>query len=212
MLRMTGTTAVTAGLGAVVLLNGVLSWGTRRAEPQAEQDLSRPSAVALDPGAALRLRPAAWRPWPAPTEPAAPVSVAPPLPQPAALAAATQPDIPVAAPAEASPSLVGSAPMEHITRSDAPPSPQAEAADAPRTSTPMPSVGALEVSGPPLAKDRMSLAGPDAEPGPVILPHTGHDAPRTQSPPATEPPGNASATPVSGFGPDNLIRLERNGF
>lgn len=211
-MRMTGTTAVTAGLGAVVLLNGVLSWGTRRAEPQAEQDIARPSAVVLDSGATLRLRPAAWRPWPAPAEPAAPVSVAPPLPQPPALAAAMRPNIPVAAPAEASPSLVGSAPMEHIARSNAPPSPQAEAADTPATSTPTPSIGALEVSRPPLGKDRMSLAGPDAEPGPVTLPQPGHDAPRTLSPPASEPPGNASAPPVGGFGPDNLIRLERNGF
>jgi hypothetical protein len=102
--------------------------------------------------------------------------------------------------------------MEHIARSNAPPSPQAEAADAPPTSTPMPSIGAPEVSKPPLGKDRMSLAGPDAEPGPATLPHTGHDAPLTLSPPASEPPGNASAPPVSEFGPDNLKRLERNGF
>jgi hypothetical protein len=211
MLRVTGTTAVTAGLGALVLLNGILSWSTRRTEPRAEQDVFRPNAATLDPGAALQLRPAAWRPWPAPAEPATPVLVAP---QPPVLAA-TQPDIPVAVPAEASASLGDGAPIEHVARSIAPPSPQAPASDATLTATPTPPVGAPEVSRPPLAKDRMSLAGPDAELGPVTSAHTGHDATParpTQSPPAAEPPGNASAPPVSEFGPDNLKRLERNGF
>jgi len=204
---VTGTTAVTAALGALVLLNGVLSWGTRRAEPRAQQDISRPSATALDPGAALQLRSSAWRPWPAPAEPAAAVAVAPPAPP--ALATATQPDIPVAVPAEASPSPDRGVPIE-LAPSIAPPSPPAQAAHAALTSTPVPPAGAPEVSKPP-AKDRMSLAGPDAELGPVSSVHTGHDAtpgrpPR--SPPAAEPPGNA----ISAFGPENLKRLERNGF
>ena len=209
MLRVTGTTAVTAGLGALVLLNGVLSWSTRRTEPRAEQDISRPNATALEPGAALQLRPPAWRPWPAPAEPAAPVTVASPAPQPSALAAATQSDIPVAVPTEASPSLGHGAPTEHVAHSLAP------ASDAAVISTSTPPVGAPEVSRPPVAKDRMSLAGPDAELRPVTSAHTGPDATHaqpTQGPPEAEPPGNASAAPVSGFGPDNLKRLERNGF
>src|SRR5215510_10612964 len=125
MSRMTGTTAVTAGLGTLVLLNAVLSWGTQRTQPQVRQDITRPSAAVLDPAVALQLqlRPGAWRHWPAPTDdPAAATSLASSPRQSPAPTMAAQPKVmPVASLAEPPPTLDRTIPVEPLTRSMAPP-------------------------------------------------------------------------------------------
>jgi hypothetical protein len=60
----------------------------------------------------------------------------------------------------------------------------------------------------------MSLAGPDGEPRPTSS-HVPPDQPRVRAladAPPSEPPGYAGAAAQGKFGPDNLKRLERNGF
>lgn|SRR5262249_51299976 len=98
MAKVTGTTAVTAGLGALVLVNVVLSSGARRAEPQARPDISPASGALLDSGAAVQLRSGAWRHWPAPTGSAAPLWAI--VPQPPALGEAPEARIADADPIE----------------------------------------------------------------------------------------------------------------
>ena len=213
MSRMTGTTAVTVGLGTLVLLNAVLSWSTQRTQPQARQDIPQPSAAALDPAVALQLqlRAGAWRHWPAPTdEPAAAASPASSPRQSPSPTIRAQAKVPVASLAEPPPTLDRTMPVEPLTRSMAPPAQGAEA--APPSATPPGSLPA--VSGPPPGKNRMLLAGP--EPGASV--EIEQDGPRAH-PPATqsgplqaEPLGNAGALPSNRFGPDNFKGFERNGF
>jgi hypothetical protein len=100
MAKVSGTTAVTAGLGALVLANVVLSSGARRAEPQARQDISPASGALVDAGVAVQLRSGAWRHWPAPTGPAAPHWAV--APGPLALGEAPQANIAGADPIEGS--------------------------------------------------------------------------------------------------------------
>jgi len=213
---MTGTTAVTAGLGTLVLLNAVLSWGTQRTQPQVRQDIPRPSAAVLDPAVALQLqlRPGAWRHWPAPTDdPAAATSLASSPRQSPAPTMAAQPKVmPVASLAEPPPTLDRTIPVEPLTRSMAPPPPpqQGVEAEPPSAATPPGSLSA--VSRPLPGKDRMLLAGPEPAAS-VAVEQDGPRLPATQSGPLqAEPLGNAGALPSSKFGPDNFKGLERNGF
>jgi hypothetical protein len=212
MSRMTGTTAVTAGLGTLVLLNAVLGWGMQRNQPQARQDIPGPSAAALDPAVAFQLRSGAWRHWPAPAqEPAGVVFPASSPHQPLSATPAAQPNVPVASLAEPPP-LDRTIPLEQLTRS-LPPPPH-EGAPTASTSGAAPSAPLPTVTMPPPSKDRMQLAGPAAEPTAQIE----QDGPRERQPaaqsdpPQTEPPGNAGALPASKFGPDSFKRFERNGF
>jgi hypothetical protein len=216
MSRMTGTTAVTAGLGSLVLLNVVLSWGTQRLEPQARQDIPLPSAATLDPAVAFQLHSGAWRHWPAPADPAATVSPASSPRQPPAQAAAAQPNVPVASPAEPPPALDRGMPVEHLAGSMAPPSPPPQGSEAalPPAATPPGSLPA--VSRPPPGKNRMLLAGPAAEPATSVEneqdgPRARPTAPHFESPQA-ELPLNTGALPGNRFGPDSFKRFERNGF
>jgi hypothetical protein len=207
MSRVTVTTAATAGLGMLVLLNLVLSWGTRRPDAEVRRDKPPPTAAPLDPTIALQLRSGAWRPWLAPPEPAAAVFAA----------SATQPIVPVANPVEAPPSLVRRMPIEPLAHAIVPPSPvpQAPEAGAPPAAPPADTPPA--VLRPPLSKNRMLLAGPDADQ--AIPAHIEHDQPSARSTaPHAEPPGNSSipapiaGVPLAGFGPDSFKRIERNGF
>ena len=214
MSRVTGTTAVTAGLGTLVLLNAVLSWGTQRTQPQTRQDIPGPSA-ALDPAFAFQLRAGAWRHWPAPTDaPAAAVSPASSPRQPPQPALAAQPNMPVASLAEPPPTLDRPMPVEQLARSLPPPPPQqgAEAA-SPSTATPPGSQPA--VSRPPPGHNRMLLAGPTNELAAAAQnEQDGARArlPAQSEPPQAEPPGNAGAQPASRFGPDSFKGFERNGY
>src|SRR5262245_5047743 len=110
MAKVTGTTAVTAGLGALVLLHVLVSWGAWRGQGQGPVDISPPSPASGDLGAVLQRRSGAWRPWPAPAEPVAPAWSAPPAPQWPLQPAAHQPDVAIAAPAEARLARDGSPP------------------------------------------------------------------------------------------------------
>ena len=209
MSRMTGTTAVTAGLGTLVLLNAVLSWGTQRTPPQARQDI--PSAATLDPAVALQLRSGAWRHWPAPTDdPAAVVSASSSPRQPASPTLAAQPNVPVASLAEPPPTLDRAMPVEQLTSSMPPPPLQSATAASPSEAT------LSAVSRPPPGKDRMLLAGPAAEPAASVQIEQDGPRPHLPAPPSepaqAEPPGNASALPASRFGPDSFKRFERNGY
>ena len=216
MLRMTGTTAVTAGLGTLVLLNAVLSWGTQRTPPQARQDIPRPSAATLDPAVALQLRSGAWRHWPAPTDdPAAVVSASSSPRQPASPTLAAQPNVPVASLAEPPPTLARAMPVEQLTRSMPPPPPLRSATAASPSAATLPDPLSA-ASRPPPGKDRMLLAGPAAEPAASVQIEQDGPRPHLPAPPSepaqAEPPGNASALPASRFGPDSFKRFERNGY
>lgn len=217
MSRMTGTTVVTAGLGTLVLLNAVLSWGTQRPEPPPQQDIPQPSPATLDTAVALQLRPGAWRRSPA-ADPAPMVSPAFSPPElPAQIGApAAQPDLSMASPAEASPARDRGVPAEQLARSMALPSPAQQGSQAalPSAATPPPSLPTVSRSAP--GKDRMLLAGPTAEPATSFqieqdAPHARPTAPQS-APPQAEPPGNAGPLPGSRFGPDSFKRFERNGF
>jgi hypothetical protein len=112
MAKVTGTTAVTAGLGALVLVNVVLSSGPRRAEPQAWQDISPASAAVLDSGVAVQLRSGAWRHWPAPTGSAEPLWAI--VPQPPASGEAPEAKIADAEPIEGSSSRISRVASKHL--------------------------------------------------------------------------------------------------
>jgi hypothetical protein len=112
MAKVSGTTAVTAGLGALVLANVVLSSGARRAEPQARQDISPASGALVDAGAAVQLRSGAWRHWQAPTGSAAPHWAV--APGPLALGEAPQANIAGADPIEGSSSRVSRVASKHL--------------------------------------------------------------------------------------------------
>ena len=203
MAKVTGTTAVTAGLGTLVLLHVLVSWGAWRGQGQGPADISPPSPASGDLGAVLQRRSGAWRPWPAPAEPVAPAW---PAPQRPVQAAAHQPDVAIAAPAEARPARDGSPPGSAAPSLPAPTGDPAALAAAPPASAPA-------VPKPPPAKERMWLAGPDGEARPT--PPVGQDPPRMRAPAEaspSEPLGYAAVAPQSKFGPDNLKRLERNGF
>jgi hypothetical protein len=216
MSKMTGTTAVTAGLGTLVLLNAVLSWGTQRTPPQVRQDITRPSAATLDPAVALQLRSGAWRHWPAPTDdPAAVVSGSSSPRQPASPTLAAQPNVPVASLAEPPTTLDRANPVEQLARSTPSPPPlQSATAASPSSATPPDPLPA--VSRPPPDKERMLLAGPTAEPAASVQIEQEGSSPHLPAPPSeppqAEPPGNVSALPASRFGPDSFKRFERNGF
>jgi hypothetical protein len=213
MLRVTGTTAVTAALGTLVLLNAVLSWGTQRTQPQARQDIPRPSAATLDPAVvALQLRPGAWRHWPAPTEDAAAAVAAASLPRPSRPPTLpAQPNAPVASLAEPPPTLDGATPVQQLTAS-MPPQEQ-QGVEPASLAAASPPGGLPAVSRPPPGKDRMLLAGPAPQSDGSVQTEQEHARlPATQSPPQAEPPDNAGAQPASRFGPDNFRGFERNGF
>lgn len=213
MSRMTGTTAVTAGLGMLVFLNAVLSWGTPRTQPQALQDIPRPSAATLDPAVALQLRLGAWRHWPAANDPVAASAASSPR-QPPSPTLAAQPNVPVASLVEPSRAPDRGVPVEQLPPSVPPPPQQGAEAQPPSAASPPGSPAT--VARPQAGKDRMLLAGPVAEPAASVQreqvgprPHV--LAPQSD-PPQAEPPGNVGALPASKFGPDNFRRIERNGF
>jgi len=190
MSRMTGTTVVTAGLGTLVLLNAVLSWGTQRPEPRPQQDIPHASPATLDPAVALQLRSGAWRRSSA-AEPASTVFSAPPPPDPPAQvqAPAARPILPVASPAEVSPALDRGVPLEQLTHSMAPPSSPAEGSQAALPSAATPPTSLPTVSRPPPGKDRMLLAGPATEAATSAEIEQG--GPTAPDPPQAELPGNA---------------------
>jgi hypothetical protein len=211
MARMTGTTAVTAGLGTLVVLNAVLSWGTPRTQPQALQDGPRPSAATLDPAVALQLRLGAWRRWPA-NDPATSAASSPRQPPSPTLAA--QPNVPIASLVEPPRAPERAAPVEQLTPS-VPPLPQ-QGTEAQPPSAASPPGSPATVARPPAGNDRMLLAGPVAEPAASVQLEQDGPRPHVLAPqseaPQTQPPGNVGALPASKFGPDSFRRIERNGF
>jgi hypothetical protein len=204
MSRMTGTTAVTAGLGTLVLLNAVLSWGTQRTQPQARQDIPRPSAATLDPAVALQLRLGAWRHWPAPSNDPVAISAASSPRQPPSPTPAAQPNVPIASLAEPSPTPDRAVPVEQLTRSMPAPPPPQQGVEA------QPPSAASPPGSPPAGKDRMLLAGPVAEPSASVQLEQDGQRPRLLVPQADPP--QAEPLPASKFGPDSFRRFERNGF
>jgi hypothetical protein len=214
MLKVTGTTAVTAGLGTLVLLNAISTWGTQRTEPQTNPDLPSATSATLDPAIALQLRSGAWRHWPARTaDPAAIIARASSPPQTPPPSPAAQPNLPVASLAEPPPARDRAMPGEQLTPPTVLPPPQ-QGTDAASPSPATPSGSLNPVSRPLPGKDRMLLAGPVSEPT-ASEEQDGSRARLTgppSEPPQADPPGNIGALPANRFGPDSFRRFERNGF
>ena len=196
MHRPSGIAVITAGLGALVIVHGVLSWGVKRAEPWPQQALPASSDIGI--GTTFHLHSGAWRAWPAPVEEA-------PATTPVALPAA-----------EAPPPPVRSAPSQQITRHVEPPTPPSQAQASGQLEPPAPSVDkAPAVRTPPSAEGRMALAGPDAEAAHPPAGHANHPSPMTRmAPRAPEraPEADTAAPRESKFGPAFFEQLDRRSF
>ena len=205
MHRPSGTTVVTAGLGALVLFHGVWSWGTKRTEPSPQQALPASSDIVI--GAAFHLHSGAWRARPTPVE-EAPETTPVPLAAPEAAAV-------VAAKAPLQP--VRSAPVQQINRHVEPmmPPPQAQASgqlEPPALSVDKAPTGRAQ----PSAEGRMALAGPDTEaahppagPANHFPPQMNRTAPRA---PERAPEVDPAAPRESKFGPAFFEQFERHSF
>src|SRR5436305_1409878 len=130
MNRPSGITVVTVGLGALVLVHVVLSWGTKRGQPAPQQIASTPDAT-LDIGASFQRHSGAWRAWPASAEEAPPPAsvpvgyLAPEAPMPVEPLAPTVAS-PQALPAAPPQSQVRKVPIQQLSRGEnAVPFPQA---------------------------------------------------------------------------------------
>jgi hypothetical protein len=206
MYRPSGTTVVTAALGALVIVHGVWSWGTRLAESRPQQSAPTPSATPdIGIGTTFLLHSGAWRAWPAPAEG---------TPAPVALPA---PEEPAALPTEAPSPPIRSVPIQQITRHVEPqtPPPQTRATAQAEPSAPLVDEGAPAVPTPPTAEGRMALAGPDAEAAHPPASHASRSAPTSRpgpTAPERAPEAGTAAPSESKFGPAIFKEFERNGF
>ena len=202
MHRPSGTTVVTAGLGALVLFHGVWSWGTRRDEPRPQQALPASSDIVI--GAAFHLHSGAWRARPAPVE-EAPKTTPAPLAAPEAAAVVETPSPPVR-----------SAPIQQITRHVEPPTPPPQAQASGQLEPPAPPVDRASAMRVPPAEGRMALAGPDTEAGHPPAGHANRPPPpmNRTAPRAPEglPEADSAAPRESKFGPAFFGQFERHSF
>jgi hypothetical protein len=216
MYRPSGMTVVTAGLGALVLVHVVSSWGTRRPGPRPQQSVPATTA-ALDAGATFQLHSGAWRAWPAAVEDAvetAPGPLAAPE-APAAVLAETppRPDRSMPIQQTAGPHADTSALPSRVTHRVEPSAPTLE----PRaTGQDDPSAPLADKAPPvPPAEGRMALAGPEAEAAHPPGGHVGRSTPTARATPGAhegDPVADAPAPSETKFGPQVFKRVERNGF
>ena len=218
MYRPSGMTVVTAGLGALVLVHVVSSWGTRRPGPRPQQSVPATSTVAaLDIGTTFQLHSGAWRAWPAPVEDALETA-------PGALAAA---EAPAAVPAETPPRPDRSMPIQQTAGPHADTSalasrvthrvePSAPTLEPRATGQDDPSAPLADKAPPvPPAEGRMALAGPEAEAAHPPGGHVGRSTPTARATPGAhegDPVADAPAPSETKFGPQVFKRVERNGF
>jgi hypothetical protein len=216
MHRPSGTTVVTAVLGALSLFGIVWSHDTKRTGPLPQAT----PVAATDVGAAFQMHSGAWRARPAlieePIGPAQ-VSAAFLVPQaPTAVdAALSAPAAPATMPAVAPPSTVRLVPTQKIARQVEPPMPlgqalPAEADEPPETVADK--APAARTPAPP--EGRMALSGPDATAASSTADRAGrrtstdHSAPRALE----HAPQPNVVTPIQPkFGLDVFKELERNG-
>jgi hypothetical protein len=216
MHRPSGTTVVTAVLGALSLFGIVWSHDTK-----GTGSLSQATPVAAtDVGTAFQLHSGSWRARPAPDGEALRPAQAPaafPTPQaPTGLdAALSAPAAPATVSAAASLSADRIVPIQKITRQAEPPTPPGQALPAEADEPPETVADrAPAVRTPASPEGRMALSGPDAAPASSPADRAGprtstdHSASRA---PELAPQPNAVTPSQPKFGPDVFKTLDRNG-
>jgi hypothetical protein len=204
MYRPSGITVVTAGLGALVLVHVVASWGTKQTQPS-PQRMASTAGPALDIGTAFQLHSGAWRARHAAGEEGPSLSSTPvgylapeaPLPVDPAPAAAGAPAV---VPTEADQSPVRKVPAQpiasHLARS-APVPLEPAAADSVEPPAPIAETQPAAPAKPALPAGRMALSGPEsdrAHPPEAVARHP--EPPARSAPKAHEPAPAADAAPV----------------
>ena len=216
MSRPSGTTVVTAVLGALSLFGIVWSHDTKGAGswPQATP------VAATDVGTAFQLHSGAWRARPALVEEAmgpaqVPAAFLAPQATIAVDAALSARAAPATVSEAASPSAVRIVPIQKITRQAEPLMPPGQALPAEADEPPETVADkALAVRTPAPQAGRMALSGPDAAPASSPADHAGRRTSTDHSAPKAlehAPQPNATTPSQPKFGPEVFKTLDRNG-